>query len=76
MLSNTSLTCPECGSTYHRLGHLLRHAKRKHHIDLSNSDGLHTFDMLTTLTNQIPISDIVINNSNEQIIHSDEKQSK
>ena len=41
------LTCPICSSTYHRLGHLLRHAKRKHQMDLSNYDGPHTFDMLT-----------------------------
>jgi hypothetical protein len=64
MLSNTMLTCPICSSTYHRLGHLLRHAKRKHHIDLSNSTELQTFDM-----------DIDKNNSDEQI-NSDEQQSK
>jgi hypothetical protein len=71
MLSNTMLTCPICGSTYHRLGHLLRHAKRKHHIDLSNSNQSHTFDML-------PTSNIERNNSNEQIdtMNSNGKQSK
>lgn len=47
MSPKTFLTCPVCNSTYHRLGHLLRHAKRKHHMDLSNYDGPHTFDMLT-----------------------------
>jgi len=66
--STTMLTCPICGSTYHRLGHLLRHAKRKHHIDLSKSD---TFDILST-------SNIERNNSNEQIDtrNSNEQQSK
>ncbi|CAF0881352.1 unnamed protein product [Adineta steineri] len=62
------LTCPTCGSTYHRLGHLLRHAKRKHRIDLSNYDGPHTFDILTSQTNQIETSDIELNkNFKEQI---------
>jgi hypothetical protein len=72
MLSKTMLTCPICGSTYHRLGHLLRHAKRKHHIDLSNSNQSQTLDMLTTSTN------IEKTNSNEQIdsINSNEQQSK
>lgn len=69
MSSKTMLTCPTCGSTYHRLGHLLRHAKRKHHIDLSNYTGPETFDMLTTQTNQNEISNIELNkNSTEQII--------
>jgi hypothetical protein len=69
MSPKTILTCPICGSTYHRLGHLLRHGKRKHHIDLSNYDGLNTFDMLTTQTNQIETSDIELNKtSTEQII--------
>jgi hypothetical protein len=65
------LTCPICGSTYHRLGHLLRHSKRKHHIDLSNSNQSHTFDML-------PTASIERNNSNEQIdtMNSNEKPSK
>jgi predicted DsbA family dithiol-disulfide isomerase len=65
------LICPICGSTYHRLGHLLRHAKRKHHIDLSNSNQSNTFDML-------PTSNIERNNSNEQIdtMNSNGKQSK
>ncbi len=69
MSPRTILTCPTCGSTYHRLGHLIRHAKRKHHIDLSNYDGPYTFDMLTTQTNQIETSNIESNkNSTEQIV--------
>jgi len=69
MSPKTILTCPTCGSTYHRLGHLIRHAKRKHHIDLSNYDGPYTFDMLTTQTNQIETSNIESNkNSTEQIV--------
>jgi hypothetical protein len=68
MSSKTILTCPTCGSTYHRLGHLLRHAKRKHHIDLSNYDGPHTFDILTSQTNHIETSDSALNiNIKEQI---------
>lgn len=54
------LTCPICGSTYHRVGHLLRHAKRKHHIDLSNSNQSNTFDTL-------PTSNIEKTNTDEQI---------
>ncbi|UJR13498.1 hypothetical protein I4U23_000512 [Adineta vaga] len=46
--SNALLTCPICNSTYQRLGHLVRHAKRKHRIDLSNYDQLQSFDMLPT----------------------------
>jgi hypothetical protein len=72
MLSNTMLTCPICGSTYHRIGHLLRHAKRKHHIDLSNSNQSNTFDIH-------PTSNIETKNFNEQIddrINSNEQQSK
>jgi hypothetical protein len=71
ILSNTVLTCPICGSTYHRLGHLLRHAKRKHHLDLSNYNQSNTFDIL-------PTSNIERNNSNEQTdtIHSNQQQSK
>jgi hypothetical protein len=81
MSPKTILTCPSCGSTYHRLGHLLRHAKRKHHIDLSNYDGPHTFDMLTSQTNQLETSDIESNKiSKEQIttedINSSEKSSQ
>ncbi len=68
MSPKTILTCPTCGSTYHRLGHLLRHAKRKHHIDLSNYDGQHTLDLFTTQINQIETSNIELNkNSTEQI---------
>ncbi|CAF3532891.1 unnamed protein product [Rotaria sordida] len=68
MSPKTILTCPICSSTYHRLGHLLRHAKRKHHIDLSNYDGQHTFDKLTSQANQMQTSEIEINsNSKEQI---------
>ncbi len=65
-LSNTILTCPICNSTYHRLGHLVRHAKRKHHTDLSNS-----FDIITT-------ADMEKNNSNEQLdrINSTDQPSK
>ena len=82
--SKTILTCPTCGSTYHRLGHLLRHAKRKHHIDLSNYDGPHTFDILTSQTNHIETSNIELNkNITEQInpmktdvIDSSEKSSQ
>ncbi|CAF1262492.1 unnamed protein product [Adineta ricciae] len=62
------LICPTCGSTYHRLGHLIRHAKRKHRIDLSNYDGPETFDILTSQTNQMESSDLEVNkNSKEQV---------
>jgi hypothetical protein len=77
MSPKTILTCPTCGSTYHRLGHLLRHAKRKHHMDLSKYDGPHTFDMLTTQTNQIETSDREIDkNSKEQLKTEDINSSK
>lgn len=70
-LSNTILTCPICNSTYHRLGHLVRHAKRKHHTDLSNYTQSHSFDILTT-------ADMEKNNSNEQLdrINSTDQPSK
>ncbi|CAF1190792.1 unnamed protein product [Rotaria sp. Silwood1] len=58
--SNGILTCPICSSTYNRLGHLSRHVKRKHHIDLSNSIYSETFSLLTK-------SNIQLNNSNQQI---------
>ncbi|CAF0883493.1 unnamed protein product [Rotaria sordida] len=58
--SNTILTCPICGSNYNRLGHLSRHVKRKHHLDLSNSDYSQTFDILNK-------SNLEKNNSNQQI---------
>jgi len=68
MSPNTFLTCPICSSTYHRLGHFLRHAKRKHHIDLSNYHGPHTFDMLTAQIHQMETANMEINkNSIEQI---------
>ncbi len=77
MSPKTILTCPTCGSTYHRLGHLLRHAKRKHHMDLSKYDGPRTFDMLTTQTNQIETSDMEIDkNSKEQLKTDDINSSK
>ncbi|CAF1186888.1 unnamed protein product [Adineta steineri] len=65
----TILTCPICDSTYHRLGHLIRHAKRKHRIDLSNYDQTHSFDTFSSNT----IEKI---NSNEHIdkINSTEQQ--
>lgn len=43
----TVLTCPLCGSTYHRLSHLFKHAKRKHHLDLSNSHTTNPSDLLS-----------------------------
>ncbi|UJR33797.1 hypothetical protein I4U23_021222 [Adineta vaga] len=68
MSPRTILTCPTCGSTYYRLGHLIRHAKRKHRIDLSNYDGPHTFDILTSQTNHVESSDIdLTKNSKEQM---------
>ncbi|CAF2335449.1 unnamed protein product [Rotaria sp. Silwood2] len=63
------LTCPICSSTYHRLGHLLRHAKRKHHTDLSNYDGQHTFENLTSQVNQIETSEIEINSTSKEQIN-------
>lgn len=64
------LTCPLCGTSYHRLGHLLKHAKRKHHIDLSNSDQINSFDLFSA-------SNIETKNSNEQqdSMNSNEQQS-
>lgn len=69
MSPDTILTCPICSSTYHRLGHLVRHAKRKHRIDLSNYEGQNTYDVLTSqVANQIQAPDNDLNpNSKEQI---------
>ncbi len=75
MSPRTILTCPSCGSTYHRLGHLLRHAKRKHHIDLSNYDGPHTFDMLTSQTNQPETSTIELNKSSKEQMQTEDMNS-
>lgn len=74
MSPKTILTCPTCSSTYHRLGHLIRHAKRKHHIDLSNYNGPYTFDMLTTQTNQSEISDLELNKTSTKQIISIQKE--
>ena len=84
MSIKTSLTCPVCSITYSRLGHLIRHGKRKHHIDLSNYDGSHPFDRLRSETNNIKTSEIENNqNSKEEIkatkteeIHPSEKSSQ
>ena len=69
--SGTILTCPLCDSTYHHLAHLLAHAQRKHHIDLSNSNQMNFSD-------QIPSMDIEGKDSNEQVepMDSTEPQSK
>jgi hypothetical protein len=61
MPPNTFLTCPICSSTYHRLGHFLRHAKRKHHVDLSNYHGPHTFEMLTAQIHQMEAANMEVN---------------
>ncbi|CAF1648913.1 unnamed protein product [Adineta ricciae] len=42
--SNALLTCPVCNSTYQRLGQLVRHAKRRHRIDLSHYDQAQAFE--------------------------------
>jgi transposase-like protein len=72
MSPKSMLTCPSCDSTYHRLGHLLRHAKRKHRIDLSSYDGPHTFDMLTSQTNQLETSDIELNKDSKEQMHTED----
>ncbi|CAF5223252.1 unnamed protein product, partial [Rotaria magnacalcarata] len=67
MSPQTIFTCPICSSTYHRLGHLVRHAKRKHRIDLSNYEGQNTFDTLTSqAVNQIQTADIEINSNSKE----------
>ncbi len=65
------LTCPLCGTTYHRFNHLVRHAKRKHQIDLSNSNQTNSLDLFSS-------SNIELKDSNEQhdSINSNEQQSK
>jgi hypothetical protein len=64
------LTCPLCGTTFPRLRHLVKHAKRKHHIDLSNSDQANSFDLFSA-------SNMEAKDSNEQhdSINSNEQQS-
>ena len=64
--STTVITCPICNSTYHRLGHLLRHAKRKHQIDLSDSN------LSKTLTEQPINSNELQSKSKFLISHSNE----
>ena len=70
MSPKSILTCPICSSTYHRLGHLVRHAKQKHHMDLSNYDGPHTFNMLTTQINQNEVSDVESNKNSIEHFNS------
>lgn len=71
--SNTKpmLICPLCGTTYDRLDHLLKHAKRKHHLDLNNTNGINPFDQLST-------EKIDRNHSNEPVEtgNSNEEQCK
>ena len=42
------LTCPLCGIPYPGLDRLIRHAKRKHHVDLANSEQINSFDRLSS----------------------------
>ena len=70
MPPNTFLTCPICSSTYHRLGHFLRHAKRKHHVDLSNYHGPQTFEMLTAQIHQMETANMEINKRSMEQMNS------
>ena len=67
----TMLICPLCGTTYDRLDHLFKHAKRKHQLDLRNSNGTNPFNQLST-------GEIDRNKSNEtiEIANSNEEQCK
>ena len=59
--SKLTLVCPACGSTFHRFGHLMRHAKRKHHMDLSTYDESGALELQPVETNPIDSSDNEVN---------------
>ena len=79
----TIFPCPLCGTTFDRLDHLLKHAKRKHHLDLSNTNGRNAIDQFPTedIDRKDPNEPMEIANSNEEqsrekmnFIHSSNKQ--
>ena len=59
--SKVTLVCPACRSTFHRFDHLMRHAKRKHCIDLSTYDESSAVELLPVKTKPIDSSDTELN---------------